>query len=107
MLSRRSALCFGFLFATVLGLSITAAAQASQAGECSMPGGLKSISGHDLFSEQQEDWLGEVMDKEIRSDFNVIEDPENYLQKIADRLLAQLPPSTTHYRFVIIDAPEL
>jgi len=60
-----------------------------------------------MFTEQQEEWLGEVMDKEIRSTFNVIDDPENYLQKVADRLQAQLPPSNTHYRFVIIDSPDL
>src|ERR1051325_417351 len=90
-------------------LSFSAVAQTGTgaAGACSMPQGLKSVSGHNLFTEQQEDWLGEVMDKEIRSDFHVIDDPDNYLQKIADRLQAQLPPSSTHYRFVIIDSPEL
>src|SRR5207244_1347150 len=51
--------------------------------------------------------LGEVVEKEIRSDFNVVDDADNYLQKVADRLQAQLPPSSTHYRFVIIDSPEL
>lgn len=72
-----------------------------------MPGGLKSVSEHNLFTEQQEEWLGEQMEKEIRSDFNVIDDPENYLQKVAERLQAQLPASNTHYHFVIIDGPEL
>ncbi|HWX53220.1 MAG TPA: M48 family metalloprotease [Verrucomicrobiae bacterium] len=72
-----------------------------------MPGGLKSASGHNLFTEQQEEWLGEVMEKEIRGNFNVVEDADHYLQRVADRLQAQLPPSSTHYRFVIIDSPEL
>lgn len=72
-----------------------------------MPSGLKSVSGHNMFTEQQEEWLGEVMEKEIRSEFNVIDDADNYLQKVAERLQAQLPPSSTHYRFVIIDSPEL
>lgn len=72
-----------------------------------MPTGLRSETAQNLFSAQQEDWLGEIMDKEIRSDFNVIEDPENYLQKVGERLQAQLPPSNIHYRFVIIDSPEL
>lgn len=100
--------CFpGYLSVIFLCLCITSTAVAQAPAECGMPGGLKSTTSRNLFSEQQEEWLGEVMEKEIRSDFNVIEDPENYLQKVADRLLAQLPPSTTHYRFVIIDAPEL
>ncbi|HEX3156845.1 MAG TPA: M48 family metallopeptidase, partial [Candidatus Angelobacter sp.] len=96
-----------FLLLWLLSFSASAQTGTGAAGACSMPGGLKSVSGHNLFTEQQEDWLGEVMDKEIRSDFHVIEDADNYLQKIADRLQAQLPPSSTHYRFIIIDSPEL
>ena len=86
---------------------LSASAQTNAAGTCELPAGLRSASGHNMFTEQQEEWLGEVMDKEIRSTFNVIDDPENYLQKVADRLQAQLPPSNTHYRFVIIDSPDL
>ncbi len=60
-----------------------------------------------IFSEQQEEWLGEILDPQIRKAFNVIDDPENdYLQKIGERLLAQLPPTRVHYIFTIIDAPE-
>ena len=88
-------------------LSASAQTSAGTTGPCSLPQGLKSVTEHNLFTEQQEEWLGEVMEKEIRSDFNVIDDADNYLQKVADRLQAQLPPSSTHYRFVIIDSPEL
>jgi WD40 repeat protein len=96
------------LSVSALFLTVQATSQVNPAAECGMPGGLKSVSGHNLFTEQQEEWLGEVMDKEIRSDFNVIDDPENYLQKIADRLQAQIPSASgIHFRFVIIDAPEL
>jgi WD40 repeat protein len=96
-----------FLLLLLMCLSASAQTSTGAAGACSMPVGLRSVSGHNLFSEQQEEWLGEVMDKEIRGEFNVIDDPDNYLQKIADRLQAQLPPSNTHYRFLIIDSPEL
>jgi WD40 repeat protein len=88
-------------------LSASAQTSTGTTGPCSLLQGLRSATAHNLFTEQQEEWLGEVMDKEIRSEFNVIDDPDNYLQKIADRLQAQLPPSNTHYRFVIIDSPEL
>ena len=111
MLSARSHFFFAYLLATAIGFMITTPAFAQTStpatGTCGLPGGLLSASGHNLFTEQQEEWLGEVMDKEIRSEFNFIDDPDNYLQKIADRLQAQLPPSNTHYRFVIIDSPEL
>ena len=96
------------LVSIVLSLFLTSLPAFAQAGDpCAMPSGLRSQTEHNIFSEQQEEWLGEVMDKEIRGDFDVIEDPEGYLQKIGDRLQAQLPPSNTHYRFVIIDSPEL
>src|SRR5579871_834239 len=110
MFSARSHFFFAYLLAFAIGCIVTTSAAAQTnppSSECGLPSGLLSVKGHNLFTEQQEEWLGEVMDKEIRSEFNVIEDPDNYLQKVADRLQAQLPPSSTHYRFVIIDSPEL
>ncbi len=83
------------LLATFL-LSLLFATHAAAQSECSLPPGLKSAHQQNLFSDQQEAWLGEIMDKEIRGDYNVIPDPDNYLQKIGDRLQAQLPPSGTH-----------
>jgi predicted Zn-dependent protease len=103
----RSLQLTSFLFLCLIALSASAQISTGATGPCSLPEGLKSVSGHNLFTEQQEEWLGEVMDKEIRRDFNVIDDPDNYLQKVADRLQAQLPPSGIHYRFVIIDSSEL
>ncbi|HET6841647.1 MAG TPA: M48 family metalloprotease [Candidatus Angelobacter sp.] len=72
-----------------------------------MTGKFKSQTQSNLFSEQQEEWLGDIMDQSIRGDFRIIEDPEGYLQKLGESLLAQLPPTSIHYRFVIIDSPEL
>src|SRR5215475_10173398 len=77
------------------------------AGDCSttlLPG---ARSDRNIFNEQQEEWLGEVMDQDIRRDFHIIEDPDGKLQGVGERLLAQLPPTKIHYRFVIIDSPGL
>lgn len=60
-----------------------------------------------MFNDQQEEWLGEVIDQTFRKQFHVIEDPDGALQKLGDKLVAQLPPSQIHYRFYIVDAPEL
>ena len=82
-------------------------AQQPAAGPCAMPSFSTVIHDPNIFSEQQEEWLGEIIDPLIRKEFNVIDDPENdYLQKIGERLLAQLPPTRIHYRFTIIDFPE-
>lgn len=74
---------------------------------CGMPlfGAIKN--DRNLFSEQQEEWLGEIMDQGVRRDLHVIEDPDSYLQRLGERLLAQLPPTKIHYHFVIVDSPGL
>lgn len=106
MSSRQHFLLLAFLVLLSTTCAIPQIASPAPDG-CAMPTGLRSTSGKNMFSEQQEEWLGEIMEKEIRSDFNVIGDPDNYLQKVADRLVAQLPPSHTHYHFLIIDSPDL
>jgi hypothetical protein len=59
-----------------------------------------------MFNDQQEVWLGEILDEQIARDYNAIADPDgDYLQKLGERLLAQLPPSGKQYSFNIIDYP--
>lgn len=60
-----------------------------------------------MFTEQQEEWLGEIMDQSLRRDLHVIDDSDGYLQNIGERLLAQLPPTSVHYHFVIVDSPAM
>jgi len=96
--------CFALLS---LPLACQQAAPAPASGPCAMPVFTRIVNEPNLFNEQQEEWLGDAMDAEVRRDFNVIEDPDGYLQKLGERLLAQLPPTAVHYRFVIIDSPEL
>jgi WD40 repeat protein len=104
---------FRLLLASALLLSFSAlplAAQQAAApaqGPCAMPVFNKIVNEPNIFSEQQEEWLGDIMDRDIRREYNVVEDPEGYLQKLGERLLAQLPPTAVHYHFVIIDSPEL
>lgn len=96
---------FVLLFA--LPLLAQQPALSDQSAPCAMPVFTKVVGDPNIFSEQQEEWLGEIMDQGIRQDFNIVEDPEGYLQKLGERLLAQLPPTAMHYHFVIIDSPEL
>jgi WD40 repeat protein len=102
---------FSLRFVFVLLLLITGYhkcfAQQPATTPCAMPSFSSVVHDPNIFSEQQEEWLGEILDPQIRKAFNVIDDPENdYLQKIGDRLLAQLPPTKIHYSFTIIDSPE-
>lgn len=60
-----------------------------------------------MFTEEQEEWLGEILDRQFKKEFHVLEDPEGRLQQLGERLLAQLPPTRIHYRFAIVDSPQL
>src|SRR5262245_17586493 len=73
---------------------------------CALPLFSKTGSQVNLFNDQQEEWLGEVIDQTFRKQFHVLEDPDGYLQKLGERMVAQLPPSQMHYHFFLVDAPE-
>src|SRR5215813_13282863 len=95
------------LFLFSLPLSSQQPAGGAPSGACATSLLSSTRNDRNLFTEQQEEWLGEIMDQGMRRDFHVIEDPEGYLQRLGERLLAQLPPTNIHYRFVIIDSPGL
>lgn len=105
--------CFVALCILVVSLlQVTAQAQqgkaaSSQDGACAMPTLPTTSRTPNIFSDEQEEWLGDVIDQTLRKSFHVVEDPDGYLQKLGERLLAQLPPTKMHYRFVIVDAPDL
>jgi peptidase M48-like protein len=104
---------FIFSLLAVPAVALQSAAQQSTAaqaqnGPCGMPHFSDIVNEPNMFSEQQEMWLGEIIGQKIIKDYNIIADPENdYLQKLGDRLLAQLPPSQIRYHFTIIDMPQI
>lgn len=79
----------------------------SASGPCPVPVFSNSSSEPNMFTEQQEEWLGDIIDESFRKQFHVIEDPGGAMQKLGEKLVAQLPPSRIHYRFYIVDAPEV
>jgi WD40 repeat protein len=89
----------------VLGTTL-AQQVASQDGTCAMP--VFSIANEpNMLSEQQEEWVGDILDPQVRVAFHTIDDPGgSYLDELGQRLLAQLPESKIHYRFTVVDLPE-
>src|SRR5438445_3869854 len=67
-------------------------------------GWVKPVSGN-LFSDEQEVWLGDAMADMIENEYTIVKDPaENaYLEKIGARLLAALTQTKISFRFVLID----
>lgn len=68
----------------------------------------KPLPGYNIFSEQQEIWLGEVLAEEEGLDANVVDDPEAaaYLQNLVDRLAAQSKRPELHYRVFLYESAE-
>ena len=68
-----------------------------------------AASGPSIFNEQQEEWLGDAMADMVEARYRPVRDPAEsaYLQRIADKLLAVLPPTALHFRLTLIDSPEI
>src|SRR6185312_10125680 len=60
-----------------------------------------------IFSPQQEMYLGELLDEQGARDWHVIEDDElnSRLQRVGERLLKHLPATDVKYTFTLIDLP--
>jgi WD40 repeat protein len=59
-----------------------------------------------LFDEQQEMYLGDVIAAHIERNFKVVRGPQNdNLQRIGDRLAAQIPNGHIKFRFTLVDTP--
>src|ERR1700760_5111005 len=71
-------------------------------------GWVKPVPG-DLFTDEQEVWLGDAMADLVESQFSIVKDPAQnaYLEKIGARLLAALPPTRIRFRFVLINSSEV
>src|SRR5262249_45871479 len=93
-----------FLLALTLALPVSLFGQQS-ADPCAPPA-FKIDKEKNIFNAQQEAWLGEILDEQAVKSYNTVEDPEgDYLQKMGERMLAQLPATERKYRFYIIHAP--
>ncbi len=96
---RRLPCCFLLIVLAVL-------LPASPAQNCSPPV-LHPTRAHNLFDEQQEYDLGEILAEHISISLHVIEDEAvaGRLQEIGNRLVANMPPTKIRFRFFVIDSP--
>jgi hypothetical protein len=62
-----------------------------------------------IFSEEQEGYLGEAVAERIQRDYRIVEDEEvtGFLAGIGRRLLEHLPLKQTRLRFFIVDLPDV
>jgi len=98
-------------FDAALAQNAPVAVQAAPAAAngCPAPPAVLKLTQPNIFSEQQEQWLGDAMADQIERRYKPVQDPaENeYLDHIVKRLLAALPPTAIQFRVILIDSPSI
>jgi hypothetical protein len=104
MLKRSFWLMLGLLPA----FGITSFAQ-GKVSDCGIAPVGSQASQPNIFTEQQEIWLGQIESDLIEADIRPVRDPalSAHLQNILDRLLNTLPPTSIQFRITLIDSDEI
>lgn len=89
-------------------LSVPLSAQTIPAA-CPAPPAILASTQPNIFSEQQEQWLGDAMADLLERDDKPVKDPSTnaYLERIIARLLAGLPPTKIQFRALIVESSEI
>ncbi len=75
---------------------------------CSLSPPKLRVARADIFSEEQEQWLGDAQSEMIEPRYTLVPEMESaYLSEIGKRLLDQLPPTNVHYTFRVFESPDL
>jgi WD40 repeat protein len=71
-----------------------------QQAACTVPEPQFKINKPNIFSEQQEQWLGEAQADQLESEYYLLTEKDSAeLTRIGQKLLAQLPPTAIHFTF--------
>jgi len=95
---------------TVLAAALCMAAVSARGqSKCPAPPPLQGTTAPNIFSPQQEIYLGEVEAAAVEHDLRFIRDERmtGYLNRITARLLAQLPPTQLKFQVFLVDSPEI
>lgn len=79
-----------------------------RAQDCSPPKIVANSGNYNIFSPDQEMILGELTFQRRSGDLRFVKDPElnAYVDRIATKLVAHLPPTGLKFQFHIVDMPE-
>jgi len=100
----KSPLGLALLTALILSPTILAAQQS-----CPQPPALERTTGKNIFTDQQEVDLGDVMAEALARETSIIDDPSltAHLDELGSRLARYLPPNNLRFRFFLIDLSEV
>ena len=76
---------------------------------CPQPPALERSTSKNIFSAEQEVFLGDAMADDLTSEFVLIDDASlaAHLEQLGARLAQYLPPNRLQFRFYLIDLPEI
>jgi hypothetical protein len=102
MWNQRTFSCLGLL---LLAVCCAGGVQAQQ--KCPLPPAVSAASGTNIFQPQQETVLGDLMAEQMDQRYQVLDAPDltAYLDRVASRLLSQLPPTGLRFQIILIDTP--
>jgi metalloendopeptidase OMA1, mitochondrial len=95
---------FTLLFACLCGV-LTVYSQ----NPCKAPGIVFNRNAENIFDENQEMFLGEVMAETLEKEFRVIRDEEvnRYVRAVGEKLVRHLPPTNIKFQFFVVDVPDV
>jgi WD40 repeat protein len=95
-------------YSAALLCSILVYPSAAQQQNCNPPVALPSATEPNIFSEEQEVFLGDAVAAHIQRNFRVIEDADvtGYLTRIGERLARHLPLNQLRFQFFLVDLPD-
>jgi predicted Zn-dependent protease len=86
------------------------AAHAQDKPRCAPPSAAVPASPEpNIFSEEQEGFLGDAVAEQIQKDYRIVEDEEvtGFLARMGRRLIEHLPLRQTRLRFFFVDLPDV
>lgn len=92
----------------VVAVLFSIAASSSRAQvSCPSPPPIRGTANGNIFTAQQEMDLGDAIAEQFERNFHLVQDPQlnAYLNQIAQRLLAQMPPTQLKFRVALVDLP--
>jgi hypothetical protein len=96
-----------FVCALVLFSQVSWGQQVPSGPGCSLPAPPFASSKANIFSVEQEQWLGDAQASEVEPYYDLLPDKDSAeLERIGQKLLAQLPPTAIHYRFRVYESED-
>jgi WD40 repeat protein len=100
---------FGRAGALLVAFGCGAAVAQSSPSACGAPPIAAASSQANIFSDQQEEWLGDAMADMLDREYKPARDEAQsaYLQAIVDKLASNLPPTQIKFRVQVVDSSEI